>query len=314
MIASINRHQKRLFLFKNNKGESLIQVMVSVAIMSIIAAAFASMFESQQKQIKFLESKQDVVDIKNILTRILNTDPGYCPLAVTALGDITFSTTNLSNPIAFNKIYDSPTNAYLDKSTKLASSNLLEIDKMEILDLKSVNASKYTAKIEITLKHIRNGMITLKPITFSSLDIDTASVSATVKRITGCTSIGGNGDFQNIVVEDLTGATPCLASNALGRTPVCTYPITNTNYRFIEITSKCSSQCKATDGHVRVSLMNGTTVLYQTFACFVGGVAGGNTNTNRTTVLYNRMKNATHVRVDLLTCDATTTARAVTKY
>ena len=59
--------------FVNQRGGSLMEVIVAVGIMGILAAGMASMFDGQQKQIRALLQKQEMIELKNNMLRQLSS-------------------------------------------------------------------------------------------------------------------------------------------------------------------------------------------------------------------------------------------------
>ncbi|KHD89350.1 MAG: hypothetical protein OM95_04295 [Bdellovibrio sp. ArHS] len=65
----------------NESGQSLVQALVGVGIIALMAATFAQMYVSQQKQLRSLEQKSEALDIKaQIITTMQNADACTCQL------------------------------------------------------------------------------------------------------------------------------------------------------------------------------------------------------------------------------------------
>ncbi len=72
---------KQLDLLINRTGMSLIEVLVTMGIMSIIMTVAAKSLLDQQNQIKFLEQKSEVLDLKLRLNNLLENSE-YCKTTI----------------------------------------------------------------------------------------------------------------------------------------------------------------------------------------------------------------------------------------
>lgn len=64
-------------LIKNHRGVMLIQMIVAAAIGGVITLALTTMILDQKKQIKLIEQKAEILDIKNQISTILS-EPNIC--------------------------------------------------------------------------------------------------------------------------------------------------------------------------------------------------------------------------------------------
>lgn len=89
-----------------NKGQSLVQMLVAVAIMSIIMLAFTSMLTVLQRETKHLSQKITVLELKNLLSSILS-DGSVCAFELNNPTVLSFDSTNPSASISINQIHAS---------------------------------------------------------------------------------------------------------------------------------------------------------------------------------------------------------------
>lgn len=182
--------KKDTLLFKfNNAGQSLIQVLVAMSIMGIMAVALSNMMFTQQKQIKFLESKQDILTIRNALLRVFSKSLGFCPSANTALGDIKFPIANIPNQISFNKIFESNSVELMSVTNGTRESNLLDVSSIQFQNFTG-SGDNYSADLVVKLSQKDTTLIALKPITILNLSIltQTDPSDPSKKQVIGCTA------------------------------------------------------------------------------------------------------------------------------
>lgn len=97
-------------------GFSLVEVLVAIGIMGIAFFAFMSTILSQQKEMKFLEQKSEVLEIKNLIGTVLGNSQicGWQMAAESALHpmNMTGVTTTVPSPstLSLAKIYSGPDN------------------------------------------------------------------------------------------------------------------------------------------------------------------------------------------------------------
>lgn len=184
---------------KNNReGFSLIQVVIAMAMLGILSTVFASMMVSQQKQVSFLESKQEYVDIKNAVIRAFSVSPGYCAAANNNLSDITFTPSPLPTEINFNKVFDAPTQEYMRKTDGyIRGSNLLGVSNLRFINITG-SGDSFSADLEIKTSQKKQGLVELKPILLTNVMIQTqtAPSNPSQKIIVGCT-FGAEDELAN---------------------------------------------------------------------------------------------------------------------
>ena len=54
--------------FKSCAGQSLVGALVGIGLLGVMAAVMASLFESQNKEIRSLSEKLAIVDVQKMLT------------------------------------------------------------------------------------------------------------------------------------------------------------------------------------------------------------------------------------------------------
>jgi heme/copper-type cytochrome/quinol oxidase subunit 3 len=64
--------------FQSQHGQSLVSVLISVAIMGIVMMAFVSMMMSQQREITKVNQKMASLDIQRVLTAALANSSNVC--------------------------------------------------------------------------------------------------------------------------------------------------------------------------------------------------------------------------------------------
>jgi Tfp pilus assembly protein PilV len=79
----------KYFLFSNSRGQSLVGVLISVAIVGVIVTTMASMFESQNREMRAIKEKLAAADLTRIVTQTL-ANPSVCSSV--------FASTNLITP------------------------------------------------------------------------------------------------------------------------------------------------------------------------------------------------------------------------
>jgi len=174
----------------SDKGQSLVQALVAIGIMAIASALMASLISSQQKQIKFLESKQEAVDSKNLLTRILSNGSLYCPLATTAVGDLTFPAAAVPATLSFAKVFETATAEAMSVANGIKGQTLIGIQSLNLNQIVQVSADSYTANVVVELRQVDSSLIVPKPVVVSlSFATQTMASNPTQKEIIRCSAV-----------------------------------------------------------------------------------------------------------------------------
>jgi prepilin-type N-terminal cleavage/methylation domain-containing protein len=187
-------------LITNQKGMSMIEVMVAVGIMAIIMAGVASMMSNQSKETKSLDEKMGLQGTQTMLSNIL-TSSGYCQCfmgtGTTVDTTQTPPTFSASLPTAIQTSYDASCNpigtALLTVGTQLANTNL----KPTAISLQNITDSggatpgvNYTGNLVVNFDQtalVRARKDVSVPFAFS---VNSADVS-TARHITSCGSVVG---------------------------------------------------------------------------------------------------------------------------
>jgi hypothetical protein len=90
----------------NSQGQSVVQVLIAVAIMSIVMVTFAELMTNQQRQISQADQKVASIDLARFLSTIL-ANTSVCTFMVTnpplaAFNPVQLNTPGTSNSLKFN--------------------------------------------------------------------------------------------------------------------------------------------------------------------------------------------------------------------
>jgi hypothetical protein len=174
---------------KNQRGQSIMQVLVSVGLLGIVMMAMASMMSSLYKENKVLTEKIAANDLKRVITSTLSTSA--CSLLVTKSGNVaagsslTFPAATFPVTINLNAIPASGTADVVSLTNPMAStlSNTLRIQTTNGIQLRILDAT--TAHLIVnfdptsTIQQMRDLSF---PLTYSS------TVSGSNRTIDGCLS------------------------------------------------------------------------------------------------------------------------------
>jgi Tfp pilus assembly protein PilV len=178
----------------NSKGFSLIEVLVAGSVLFIISMALMSLMRSQETQVRRINQKMEVNDIKNQLQEIF-TSNAAC-LCQFAPGQ-TFNSTDTSGNqfIPLDKIkLDCASSILLQLGQKTETG--LVVDKIQFGDLKPTSPNQWLGNWMV---HFSNGALSdFKPMKLGQLvTIDNTVPSAA--KIIGCTGSGQSYRQVNIV-------------------------------------------------------------------------------------------------------------------
>lgn len=172
---------------KNNKGFTLVEILISVGIMAIVSLAISQLFISQMKQNKQINQKLEATDLNNLLLQVFQTQ---------SLCDLNFKNKkiDISNPNSIPDIniaqISSGLGQYIAKqNTPLSSSqNELFVDKINLTNLKQAGGQYYQGTLKIDLK-VGSGYMSPKPIFINQL-FDTTSSGLAEVNIDSCVTPG----------------------------------------------------------------------------------------------------------------------------
>lgn len=185
----------------NNHGQSIIQSLVGIALIGIVSAAFADMMSSQNAQIKNIEVRQEVFDIKSELTTVLQYAESCCPIGVNNLGDVGFDSADVSKGIPIKKFFNScpsggtPSPSVLMdiENDKGQTNRFVTVSEMSLVAVSrpkpTTDPELYTAMMSIKL--IRNDKKSqgIRPISIPiSFRSATAQQASSMRTIVGCSS------------------------------------------------------------------------------------------------------------------------------
>lgn len=193
----------------NQKGIALLQVMIGMGITMIMAFALSSIMINQNKQIKHLEQKSEILDLKNEISLSLsNINVCGCNLnparlspsgTHTAIQFTSSPTASISLPLGLRHNCISATSPFVQVNQKLPSG--VTISSIEVVGLTqnpSV-ATEWNARLEIQfsngaiLQH-KKISLPLKAITSAAapFSIDSCSVTNSIDQEASCTALGGS--------------------------------------------------------------------------------------------------------------------------
>lgn len=278
-------------LYRKNSGQSLIQVIVSVGIMSIIAMVFASMSSSQQKQMKYLESKQEAIDSKNVILRVLSNSYGKCYAANSVIGDLRWVGATPAS-LSFQKFFETETSEHLSVANGVRGSFILDIQRMEFVGINCPDVI-CTADLEVQLRQKDASLPSIKKLRIPSVALQVETTGG-VTRVLDC-SVGTNNFLTGTVVKD----------HGICTNTTCTYSLVPFSYKYVNFESICTSKCQSGDGYTSYSFKDAAdNVILQGRACYAGGVDHNQTNTSESSPLIPRPIKATKVTVQAVGCNA----------
>ncbi len=177
---------------RNQKGMSLIEVIIAMGLLGIVGSVFSSMMFSQQRQIKFLEAKQEIVDLKNVLNRKFSGSLGFCPLAINSVGDIKFPILTVPSEISVNKIFDTAATPFISTTSGVSGSALLNVEIIKILNFSGAS-NHYTGDVSIQFKLKNSNSVAIRPTIISSISFVTQTDpdDVTKQQVTNCEVGGG---------------------------------------------------------------------------------------------------------------------------
>lgn len=189
------KYRKNQFLFTEN-GFGLVQVVIASSIMVVLSLGMATMFMSQQSQVKILSQKQEIIDLKNTLLRQISNS-SVCSWQ---LANKTFSINpipTLTAPsatviaLANNTIYTgtdnaSPPIARKDNAIVGTSTNLV-VESVSFQEIYQVNAAsnEYLGSFVISFKQ-STGSILQAPAKVQQTIVAPPDATPGLARITSC--------------------------------------------------------------------------------------------------------------------------------
>ena len=149
-----------------------------------------AMMDNQLKQVKYIETKQDVINVKNSLLRSLGSNPTCCQLANAAVGDLTFSTLTPTANVNFQNFFKSctgsPPSVFLNLGGGNADLPSLNVQSMDLQNL-SGSSDNYSGDLVIKLANKNSGYIEPKPINLA-ITVRTQDAGPNTKKIVSCST------------------------------------------------------------------------------------------------------------------------------
>lgn len=224
---------------RNFQGFSLVDTLVSIAIMGVISSGFAVMFTNQSKQIKHLELKQESVDLRGTLIQHFKNRTN-CLLAVSSGGPIEFDPQTLPTTpvrIQIERVINSGSVDLIRVNNSLTHNPSFLIQDIT-LEITSGIGSAYSSQLIVDLNSHQSSMMKILPVRISNLFLETVPSASDPNRrlITQCTTTeatalaggnhtvlpraGGSGGYP--VILSCPGGTPPIgifggAAGALNR-------------------------------------------------------------------------------------------------
>jgi prepilin-type N-terminal cleavage/methylation domain-containing protein len=192
----MNRKLNRI----KDKGFSMIELMVTLGILSIMGFAFTSIVINSNKEMKALEQKADALTLRaNIEGTLSNLPVCTCNLVnnasvinVDALGT------------TFSDVGEIKSSCAVGASTVVAGNAVaagtqLEVDNIKIENIESLGvAENYKAKMNIRFKLNSNNIRAIKPITLNVHFKTDSTTPTTAKKITECSFVAGSSGVAQI--------------------------------------------------------------------------------------------------------------------
>lgn len=168
---------------KHHNGFSLVEVLVTVGVVSIMGLAMASMISSLERQNKALGQKLESIELEQSVNRILvdNTSCG-------CLFDYPAWTTGTPE-ISLNHLKKG-CNAenLLTKDASIFPNSQLKVETIKLKNITPlVGSGTISGDVEIVLK---NGISSMKPIRISGLRFSPDDIT-TPTKIAGCVGVAG---------------------------------------------------------------------------------------------------------------------------
>lgn len=211
---------RRLHSIKNQKGFSLVEVLVASFLMLILGLAMVTMTVNQQRQNKALQQKLDVMEVEQTLLRLL-AEPQSCQCMFQGL---------VWNPDGQNNLPDLTTikngcatganNTLLSHNAVITgTSSSLKVNAIKVKNAKDIGGNNRTADIEISFLSAPD-MPPVKSILLSSQSFSINPADSKIDQCLGvagadkmCVSMGGSWSAGKCT---LAGPSPEKPQNTTG--------------------------------------------------------------------------------------------------
>lgn len=200
----------------NQKGTMLVQVLISAGLTTALALTVASLLVQQNKQIKFMEQKSEIIDIKNeILMALSNPQVCGCNFNPAKLIPL-----NSNSPIEFNTSpaeltiteglrndCNDSTIAFLKANEKTQSN--LKVESIKVSNLTRVGlTSNWNGRLKVKFSGSNIALKDLSlPINVETsgagpFQVDTCSVVDNIDQTASCNSLGGSIVGGKCIIQD----------------------------------------------------------------------------------------------------------------
>lgn len=181
------------FKNKKSKGFSLIQIVVSLGLMSIIALVMAEIFRQQQKSLQYLTQKYDILNLQNSLNSLFIASSSVCS---SQLNGQTFSTTGMTGAAPSPTVISFPSNEIragvgsssylLAKAGAPLPGSFVAVETIQVNNILDTGVTgRYVANLVIHFD--RNSLVQpMKPLNLNLLLY--ATVSGTTATVVNCGS------------------------------------------------------------------------------------------------------------------------------
>lgn len=146
----------------NTNGQSMVQVLVSIGIVAILAGVMAQVTVDQSKQIRAIETKQEAIDFRNVLTMTMMSSSGCCPIGNSSVADFTMQEGSVAD-ISVNSIFSFCPNATTPNPPKLlqtGNDNDFKYFRVKNLSIININRpdptgapSQYQANLRVDIEN-----------------------------------------------------------------------------------------------------------------------------------------------------------------
>ncbi len=195
-------------IFRKQQGQSLIQALMSMALISILIIGFATLFMNQQRETRALSEKLAAMDLEKLLIGSL-ADGSVCAYVLNHPTILTFDSTKLPQTITLPSVPGQPAALYtsIDPGPKPGPvaaqagapasqvSDSLIVQSIQ-LQVTSGKKGRYYGDWIVSFDNTTD-VRALKPLQVANLLIVDDTTSPTKSTVTACQGIGGNvGRFQ----------------------------------------------------------------------------------------------------------------------
>lgn len=193
-------------MIKNNQnGNALIQVIMAFGLISVLGVSVASMVQDLNKSLKFVQAKQETLDVKSRLTTLF-MKKNCCPLAASTINDLVLNNP-LQSEIDLKFIYrdcdptrndTSASNIILQLDQKVDASSIIKPSSMKLKQITQDNPSlapnQYQAKVEVRFDHIQGQNTAMAPVNIDLTLLTSSTGGSPDKKVLSCNSSTSTAD------------------------------------------------------------------------------------------------------------------------